>query len=250
MLPDILIDNFGCRNQYYESDYAIVKDLHGIKEHEIKLHKLNTFISNEEILSDLDFDNKLTWYTNQFRNLLNDYNFDKEIVNEIHSVLNIDKPKLLKWLKVLLRDHAKIKSLVFYGKSNTGKSIIANALLYPFAPGLIMRAGTTNVHWLEAIYRKNFILWEEPTVTMTTIEDVKLLMGGETIIINRKNEHLIERKAGPAVLITTNRSFWNYRVDEIGNRSVFEYFTTPVSFNKQYSQIDFAAYIYGILVYG
>lgn len=248
-MQSLLIDNFGYRNQYYESDYDTIKDLHGIKKNDITTYQLTNFLENEEILNDPDFDCKLDWYTNELKLCVNEH-LNKEIVNEIHEIIGLTKQRVIDWLKVLLRNHAKVKSLVFYGKSNAGKSIIANALLFPFAPGRIMRAGTTNVHWLEAIYRKNFILWEEPSVTMSTLEEVKLLMGGETIVINRKNKQLIERPAGPAVLITTNRAFWNYNKEEIGNRSVFEHFQWPVSFDKQYKPIDFACYIYALLVYG
>lgn len=130
--------------------------------------------------------------------------------------------------KVIARDIPKKRSLVFYGDSNCGKSLLANALALPFSPGYIQRDGGTNVHWLENIYRKSLVIWEEPSIHMTNIEDVKLLLGGEKIVINRKNKHLVERLNGAAVIITTNKEVWYYDEKALRNRMVIFHLKVPV----------------------
>lgn len=248
---NLMSSYFGPKTQYKDAEFDIVKTLENTTEHAIKTYKVESYLELEEILNNDDFDYKLNWYLDELDKCLSDKDIKPDRINDIHDVFNLKYEDLIDYLKVILRQHAKHRTLVLYGKSNSGKSLIANALYYPFAPGMIQRAGTTNVHWLEAIYQKNFILWEEPSVDMSTIEDVKLLTGGETIVINRKNKNLIERLKGPAVLVTTNIAFWNYRYEELTNRCIIKRFSTPIKFKQDtiYTDYEFAYYIFYILKY-
>lgn len=152
----------------------------------------------------------------------------------IHKIFNFSRQDVIDIFRIIARDIPKRRTVVFYGPSNCGKSLLANALAKPFSPGYIQRDGGTNVHWLENIYRKSLILWEEPSIHMTNIEDVKLLLGGENIVINRKNKHLVERLNGAAVIITTNREFWEYEPETIKNRCYIKYLSVSVeSVTKQ-----------------
>lgn len=247
-MDSLLGDYFGPKCQYYDAEIEIIKQLDQIKEHDIKEYKIRSYLELERILNNVDLEDKINWYIKQLETISFNFKPNPTILNDIHENFKLSANIIREWLKVLLRGYAKQRTLVFYGKSNSGKSIIANALLYPFAPGMIQRAGSTNVHWLEAIYNKNFILWEEPTVNMTIIEDVKLLCGGENIVINRKNQNLIERLAGPSVLITTNKTFWNYRREELLNRCKIINFDRSFELKGIYSRLDFMYYIYYILI--
>lgn len=148
--------------------------------------------------------------------------------NTLHSLFGFSREDVEVMFKIISRDIPKQRGLVFYGPSNCGKSILANALCLPFAPGYIQRDSGANVHWLENIYRKSIILWEEPSVHMTNIEDTKLILGGEKIAINRKNKHIVERLNGAAVIVTTNRAFWEYDREALLNRIVIFNFSRPV----------------------
>lgn len=248
---NLMSSHFGPKTQYKDAEFDIVKVLEGTSETAIKMFKVESYLELEKILNNEDFDYKLNWYVNELEKCLADKDIKPGRINDIHDVFNLKYEDLIDYLSVILRQHPKHRTLVLYGKSNSGKSLIANALYYPFAPGMIQRAGTTNVHWLEAIYQKNFILWEEPSINMTTIEDVKLLTGGETIVINRKNKNLIERLKGPAVLITTNVAFWNYKREELLNRCIIKEFHKPINFKKGeiYQDFEFAYYVFYILKY-
>lgn len=146
----------------------------------------------------------------------------------LHAIYNFNKYDVTTIFACIMRCFPKKRTLVFYGPSNCGKSLLANALCTPFAPGYIQRDGGTNVHWLENIYRKCLIIWEEPSIHMTNIEDVKLLMGAERLIINRKNKHLVERLNRPSVIVTTNKPFWEYDPQALKNRCIIYYLNNNI----------------------
>lgn len=116
-------------------------------------------------------------------------------------------------------------------------------MLAPVAPGYIQRDGGTNVHWLENIYRKSVVLWEEPSIHMTNIEDTKLILGGETLVINRKNKPLLERPAGPAVVVTTNKQFWAYQPQTLMNRCCIYPRDNVLPGKEKYKREDIVSYL-------
>lgn len=182
--------------------------------------KLKQFMETEDLLNN-----------NNWRILLDVYEqYRHENIgrDKLHQIFNLSCDDVITIFSIITRSIPKKRGIVFYGPSNCGKSLLANALCVPFAPGFIQRDSGTNVHWLENIYRKSIVIWEEPSIHMSNIEDTKLLLGGEKIAINRKNKHIVERLNGAAVIVTTNKQVWKYDEAPILNRIYKKEFATPV----------------------
>lgn len=202
---------FGKRYQYKDSEIDLALDLKILGKIDAIDLKVRQYLKLEELLKISD---PCVW-----RELLDPYTEANENQEQIlHSNFLLKREDVQRWFEVLCRKDPKKRTIVFYGPSNAGKSLIARALLYPVAPGYIQRDGGTNVHWLENIYRKSVILWEEPSIHMSNIEDVKLLLGGEEIAINRKNKPILTRTNPAAVIVTTNKAFWHYESQPLKNR--------------------------------
>lgn len=232
---------FGYKTQYtdYEYDLAMDLEIFQTKKEAIK-DKFNKYMYLEEMLN---MGEESIWY-NLLRDRSNPSITDDKI-KEIHEQFGLTQRQVKQWFKVLCRGYPKKRTLVFYGASNCGKSLLANALMSPIAPAYIQRDGGTNVHWLENLYRKSVVLWEEPSIHMSNIEDVKLLLGGETLPINRKNKQIIERPKGPAVLITTNNQFWYYQPQTLLNRIfIFEFNNTIDKFIEEKDLVSYLMQIY------
>lgn len=201
---------FGKKAQFSDAEYDLARDLNVF--HTRESLERDKFIRWRQVEEKLDMREPIVW-----REFLEPLRSQRD-VSFLHPVFQLSERVVKEWFAVLCRVYPKKRTIVLFGPSNTGKSLLANALVAPIAPGYIQRDGGTNVHWLENIYRKSVIIWEEPSIHMTNIEDTKLLLGGETIVINRKNKALIERPAGPAVIVTTNRQFWAYEPAALQNR--------------------------------
>lgn len=220
-----MYEHFGEKAQYSDYEYDLALDL-GIfsAKKEVVQRKFQDYQNLEKLLNQKEH---CIW-----RELLRPFCYHESVnydATTLHNIWKLDKETVIDWFSILCRCYPKKRTLIFCGNSNTGKSLLANALLTPVAPGYIQRDGGTNVHWLENLYRKSVVLWEEPSVHMSNIEDVKLLLGGENIVINRKNKNLIERPPGPAVLITTNKEFWHYDPEPLLNRIIIYYFHHQVN---------------------
>lgn len=227
---------FGHKFQYSDFEYDLALDIGFIKsKSEAQQLQLKAYLSLE---------NKLNKKHNSlWRELLQPYyqnNIEEKLV-AIHADFGLNKETVHTWFDILCRVYDKKRTLVFYGVSNSGKSLLAAALLQPITPGYIQRDGGTNVHWLENIHRKSVILWEEPSIHLTNIEDVKLLLEGNTLVINRKNKNLIERPAGPAVLITTNKRFWLYQPETLLNRVCIFNFNNSIT--QHYERNELISYV-------
>jgi hypothetical protein len=212
LISSVMETLFAGRVQWLDSQYDLAVDAETLTKAECIKHKLQKYLQWEVRLSEAP--GHATW-ANTLAGVAVAYKGDLDVC---HAVWKLKQEQVTQWFNILGRGMPKKRSLVFWGRSNTGKSLVANGLLAGVAPGFIQRDGGTNVHWLENIYKKMVILWEEPSITMTNLEDVKLLLGGERIVINRKNKNLIDRPPGPAVMITTNKEFWNYQRDTLSNR--------------------------------
>lgn len=215
------LECFGHKEQYYDEEHNLLVDQNKISKGGSELLKLRNFLETEQLLENHNWKILLEVY-DQYRH----ENLGRETLAKI---FNLSKEDVKLIFQTITRDNPKKRCVVFYGPSNCGKSLLANALCLPFAPGYIQRDSGANVHWLENIYRKSIVLWEEPSIHMTNIDDTKLLLGGEKIVINRKNKHLVERLNGAAVIITTNRSFWEYDRDALLNRINIFNFNVSVS---------------------
>lgn len=207
-----LAKTYGVREQWCDEYYWQLIDTNVITRTDMDKHKYAQFCRTESQLAVHEY--------GVYLDILRKYagNTSVHNLNVIHSIYNFNKYDVVSIFEILGRHNPKRRCLCLYGPSNCGKSLLANCLLYPWAPGYIQRDGGTNVHWLEHIYRKSFILWEEPSIHMTNLEDTKLLLGGERIAINRKNKPIIERINDPAVIITTNRQIWQYDPNALQNR--------------------------------
>lgn len=210
---------FNNNREISDFEFSLAVDLSLIKSNQKTSLSVQQFLNTEKVLSK-------GYIIIQLRKHQKDINCD-----DLHSIYQLNQKTVSEWISILAREDPKKRTLVFYGKSNSGKSQLANALLYPFNIGRIQRDGGTNVHWLENIHLKSFILWEEPTIHLTNIEDVKLLLGGENLVINRKNKNLIDRPTGAAVIITCNKAFWNYEREPLLNRiNIYQF--TNTSFKR------------------
>lgn len=213
---------FGEKVQYKDYEYELALDF-GIFESKKEALKdqFDRYIALEELL------NQHTGSV--WRELLQPHRKDLGNGNLLHSIWNLDTATVRLWFDIICRKDPKRRTIVLYGNSNTGKSLLVKALTYPVAPGYIVRDSGANVHWLENIHRKNILVWEEPSIHLTIIEDVKLLLGGEEIPINRKNKPIITRPSGPSVIISTNKQFWYQDPQPLLNRIFISEFTTNVS---------------------
>lgn len=210
-----LLRRYGHKEQYLDEEYNVLVEEGSITLTECRNLKYKKFTECEKLMEQGTSD-VLAGVYDMYRH----ENIGRTM---LHQIFNFTKEDVTTIFNCIMRQFAKKRTLVFYGPSNCGKSLLANALCLPFAPGYIQRDSGTNVHWLENIYRKCIILWEEPSIHMTNIEDVKLLLGGERIVINRKNKHLVERINRPCVLVTTNKQFWEYESNTLKNRIIIYY---------------------------
>lgn len=225
---DQLKKYFGERLQYTDYQLNLACDLKLIHIHEKLEIRLKQYLNCEEKLNICDKsvyyellrEHTLTIPYHIQPNLGRLYKFGKRDVDEIFHILGRGDPK--------------IRTVVFWGNTNCGKSILARALTSIFAPAYIQRDGGTNVHWLENLHYKSIVIWEEPSVHMSNFEDCKLVFGGETIVINRKNKNLIERPQGAAVVVTTNKPFWHYDAAIRSRLRIFRFTETVESiFDKE-----------------
>lgn len=229
---------FGNKLEFYGSEYehaqqvGIFRNRTEIIQHQFHLHRCLEERLNEH--------NPDVW-----REALEPFTVPL-LQTDLHKLWGLRQAAVNDWFKIVCRAYPKVRTLVLHGTSNAGKSLLANALLLPVAPALIQRDGGSNVHWLENLHRKSIVLWEEPSIHMSNIEDCKLIFGGERIVINRKNKPLIDRPPGPAVVVTTNAAFWEYGAGEpIRNRLHIYHFHKPVeSVTKQTLNLqDIATYL-------
>lgn len=222
-LQALLTNTYGPREQWSDECYNELIDFKQITKDEHIQHKNKRYYDIESYLC---LRNRECFYE-YFQKYSKDTPIEK--LDRIHQIYRFTLSDVNTIFDVLARAIPKVRTITLHGASNCGKSLLANALLYPWAPGYIQRDGGTNVHWLEHIYRKSFILWEEPSIHLTNIEDTKLLCGGEKLAINRKNKNIIERINDPAVIITTNREIWQYDPEALQNRMVIFRLNNTVS---------------------
>lgn len=99
----------------------------------------------------------------------------------------------------------KVNTLTIQGPSNCGKSMITNLILESYPSARLGRQGELTPFYLQSAATKPIIIFEEPRIIETTVDDMKLLLGGEPMEIavkNNENEHLQRTP----VYITTNRT--------------------------------------------
>lgn len=153
-----------------------------------------------------------------------------ELATKLDHLYGLSKQDVVNFVRVLAKDTNKINTICFYGASNTGKSILARALLLPWEPGCIQRDGGMNLHWLENTLFVNYVIWEEPIVNCEIKEDLKLVLGGERVAINKKNKPLCYKDHRSPMIITTNQPFWFVDSTQAYiNRMIIAHLTIPVN---------------------
>lgn len=155
----------GKKEQYSDETYNELIDFKQITKSDSIEHRTKRYYEVESYLNIHEW----SVYLNKLR-LYEDKNTKIETLDSIHHIYQFTKKDIIEICKILGRAIPKRRTLTLHGPSNCGKSLLANALLYPWAAGYIQRDGGTNVHWLEHIYRKSFVLWEEPSIHLTNIE--------------------------------------------------------------------------------
>lgn len=102
----------------------------------------------------------------------NEINFN-EFALAIYNILN-------------LKDF-KITGLFLTGVPNSGKSLLANLILDVFkCKGTLKNTSITSEFFLSPLLNSSIILYNEPFTEEFLLEDLKSILGGEQIIVNKK----------------------------------------------------------------
>ncbi len=100
--------------------------------------------------------------------------------------------------------HDKINTIVFFGPTNTGKSLLANLIINNMLVGIVQRTGDQSAFHLSNLVNKTCAIMEEPRITAVTVNDMKLLFGGEsTLEVGIKHQDS-ERLDRIPIVVTTN----------------------------------------------
>lgn len=134
--------------------------------------------------------------------------YDSAVCEGLQKSWKLTLMDLENFFRIICKRTRKRCSLVFYGPSNAGKSLLARALAEPYVVGNVARDSGMNVHWLENTFPANVVLWEEPIINNENKEDVKKLLGREPIDINSKYHKVFTNYYPAPVVQTTNVPWW------------------------------------------
>ncbi|KAK3885399.1 hypothetical protein Pcinc_010397 [Petrolisthes cinctipes] len=89
----------------------------------------------------------------------------------------------------------KINSFILRGNVNTGKSLIINALTKILRLSNLNRQGEASQFYFQNLITSPAVVIEEPLITPLTVNTMKLLMGGENLATDKKNDqtHIVKR---------------------------------------------------------
>lgn len=89
----------------------------------------------------------------------------------------------------------KINSFILRGNVNTGKSLITNALTKVLRPSTLNRQGEASQFYMQNLITSPAVVIEEHMTTPLTVNTMKLLLGGENLATDKKNDqtHTISR---------------------------------------------------------
>lgn len=107
----------------------------------------------------------------------------------------------------------KVKALVFYGPTNTGKSLLFLPLTEFFECGTILRISDNSAFAYVNLLDRTVGLMEEPRIIAQTVEDVKQLFRGEIFEVHVKysQPEMLERLT---IMVTINE-FLGIRIAEV-----------------------------------
>ncbi len=118
---------------------------------------------------------------------------------------SIDICYFLAWYTIIMDKLLnKINTLVLIGESDAGKSMIINRLIHGLQVASITRTGDASQFHLQNVISKRVLTFEEPRITPATVDDFKLLLGGEPMETQIKHQEP-EKVDRTPVLITTNK---------------------------------------------
>lgn len=161
----------------------------------------------------------------------------------LHAFLKkISKQLWIDYRNLLTKSDPKKRTLALIGSSNAGKSFIArNLTLHTWTTGMIDRMTSTNVHaYSYATTRRTCCLFEEPLFTVDNVETMKLIMGGEPMMLNPKHmtPYVAQNKA--FVVITAEYPPWNrYPSKAFENRAYIHNFTEECVLNGVITKDEF-----------
>lgn len=95
------------------------------------------------------------------------------------------------------------RTLLLYGPSGTGKSLILHAIRKPFFWGDMDRTMNCSFPW-ERLLGKNMYCLDELRITPENIDDLKQICGKESFYINVKNSTALLLNPRPCICATNN----------------------------------------------
>ncbi|CDS35660.1 non capsid protein NS 1 [Echinococcus multilocularis] len=107
-------------------------------------------------------------------------------------------------LRIIMNcEDEKINTLVLYGPTNTGKSLICKLMTSFLEHGSVMRRQEASAFAYENLLNRKVALMEEPKICAANQQDLKQILGGEPFEVHTKyqNPDLLERLP---VVVTTN----------------------------------------------
>lgn len=139
--------------------------------------------------------------------------------------------QILTWIQCKTKQNA----LVFYGPTNTGKSVFAGLLhsLFRYSNRLTPDGIFTFANCINA----DCVLWEEPLITPDNVDTVKTVIeGNPKALVAIKGKDPVELKRKVPFIITTNHPLYMYCTNEQGPLNSR---TTAVYFGKNMEDISY-----------
>lgn len=135
------------------------------------------------------------------------YKPDLQQITEIQRLLQRNRIKENKLanavMNLLTCVHEKKNAIKLWGVPDSGKSLLANAIVKPFITCYMNNHGSENEFFSSNMLNKSVILCEELYITIATAEDFKSILGGQPIDVSRKydEKQLLGRTP---VVVTSN----------------------------------------------
>ncbi len=222
--------------------YDYIKEL--IVKYKCKsVHEFNRMISPEEfemimvsygpstynthVRVILKYENAKKLKGQQSRPFMQHVTYDSSINTEIQEEyikLLFDENKInfsyfCAWMIIVMDKHIhKVNTLILSGNPNTGKSMLLNLFTNGLVKAFVTRTGDATQFHLQNCLDKRILLFEEPRITPVSVDDMKLLLGGEIFDIQIKHsdpENLIRTP----VLVSTNKAL-GYHLSPIDSNAL------------------------------
>lgn len=138
---------------------------------------------------------------------LQNYEPNPAEIQEVENLLFKNKISLLKFAldvhSILEMTHPKKNTIKLWGVPDSGKSLIANAIVKPFIVCYMNNHGAENEFFISNMLNKSIVLCEELYITTATGEDFKSILGGQPIDIAKKYDEK-QLMARTPIIVTSN----------------------------------------------